>query len=302
MKPQTALAAKGAEVEEWIDLHFFRPVGFQLARRLEPTSVSADQVTVASLVVGVIAGHMFVYNNMMLNTIGLALFIVSDILDSSDGQLARMRGNSTRMGRMLDGISDNVRFVNLYAHLAARLLIAHWGWAGLVLTAFAGLSHSFQSAAVDYIRQAYLRFAGGGTSELDLPENLGPVEGASWWERFASRMYRDYVTKQAGVLPRTADLVRATDGATLPPGFGARYREAQGPLVQQTGWIAQNVRFALLGITACLGWPTGFLWLTILPLNAVLVTVLALHERNASRFLASLAPPPKPSPTRVEIA
>jgi len=299
VKPQSALAVKGVEVEEWIDLHFFRPVGMQLARRLERTSVSADQVTVASLVVGVIAGHMFLYADRGLNIAGLALFIVSDILDSSDGQLARMRGNSTRMGRMLDGISDNVRFFNLYAHLAARLLLAHWGWAGLVLTAAAGLSHSFQSAATDYIRQAYLRFAGGGASELDLPESLGPIEG-TWFERTAARIYRDYVRRQAWLLPRTADLVRAApDGARLPVGFGSHYREQQGPLVQQTGWIAQNVRFALL-ITACAGWPQGFLWLTLLPLNVVLVIILAIHERNATRLMASLGK--TPSPARAELA
>jgi phosphatidylglycerophosphate synthase len=299
VKPQSALAVKGAEVEEWIDLHFFRPVGMRLARRLERTNVSADQVTVASLVVGVIAGHLFLYADRGLNTAGLVLFIVSDILDSSDGQLARMRGNSTRMGRMLDGISDNVRFLNLYAHLAARLLLAHWGWAGLALTAAAGLSHSFQSAATDFIRQGFLRFAGGGKSELDLPESLGPVQGA-WYERAAARIYRDYVRRQAWLLPRTAGLVRAApEGAQLPMGFAARYREQQGPLVQQTGWIAQNVRFALL-VTACVGWPQGFLWLTLLPLNAVLVVILLMHERNATRFLATLGT--RPSPARAEIA
>ena len=299
MKPQSALAVKGAEVEEWIDLHFFRPVGMQLARRLERTSVSADQVTVASLVVGVIAGHLFLYADRGLNAAGLALFIVSDILDSSDGQLARMRGSSTRMGRMLDGISDNVRFLNLYAHLAARLLLAHWGWAGLVLVALAGLSHSFQSAATDYIRQAYLRFAGGGASELDLPENLTPVQGA-WYERAAARIYRDYVSRQAWLLPRTADLVRAVpDDKRLPVGFAGRYREQQGPLVQQTGWIAQNVRFALL-VPACMGYPQWFMWLTLIPLNLVLLTILAIHERNATRFLASLGK--DSSPARAELA
>lgn len=290
MKPQSALAVKGAEVEEWIDLHFFRPVGMQLARRLEPTSVSADQVTVASLVVGVLAGHMFVYSNLSLNAAGLALFIVSDILDSSDGQLARMRAKSTRMGRMLDGISDNVRFVNLYAHIAGRLLFSHWNWiAALALTAIAGLSHSYQSTATDVIRQAYLRFAGGGKSELDLPETLPPISG-NWYERILARIYRDYVRKQAGWLPHTADLVRATEGQQVVS-FAKEYRERQGPLVNQTGWIAQNVRFALLGVTACVGWPAGFLWLTIVPLNLIMFTVRGLHERNATRFLASLGKP-----------
>jgi len=119
------LSHKGEVVEEWTDLHFFRPLGMRLVRLLAPTGVSADQVTVAALLVGLAAGHLFFYRSAALNALGLLLFVLSDILDSADGQLARLRGNSTRMGRVLDGISDNLRFVNLYVHLIARLLVAH---------------------------------------------------------------------------------------------------------------------------------------------------------------------------------
>jgi hypothetical protein len=48
VKPQNALAGKGEVVEEWIDLHFFRPLGFRLANALRPTRVNPDQVTMAS--------------------------------------------------------------------------------------------------------------------------------------------------------------------------------------------------------------------------------------------------------------
>src|SRR6059058_3195082 len=99
VKPQNDLSHKGQAVEEWADLHFFRPIGIRIARALQPTGISADQVTLWS------------------HVIGLVLFIVSDIFDSADGQLARLRGRSTLFGRALDGISDNLRFVNLYFHL-----------------------------------------------------------------------------------------------------------------------------------------------------------------------------------------
>ena len=33
MRPQSALALKGASVEEWADVHFFRPVGIRIARK-----------------------------------------------------------------------------------------------------------------------------------------------------------------------------------------------------------------------------------------------------------------------------
>src|SRR5207244_2679204 len=151
VKPQNDLSHKGQAVEEWADLHFFRPIGIRIARALQPTGISADQVTLWSLV------------------IGLVLFIVSDIFDSADGQLARLRGRSTRFGRALDGISDNLRFVNLYFHLIYRLIHAgFWGPGAFLLVAAAGLAHTFQSAAIDFVRNAFLYIGVGNGGELDL--------------------------------------------------------------------------------------------------------------------------------------
>src|SRR5216117_4457467 len=90
-------ASKGPAVEEWADRWFFRPVGWRVANALLPTPISADVVTLMSLVLGVIAGHLMWYASSRINAWGVALFIVSDILDSADGQLARLRGTSTRM-------------------------------------------------------------------------------------------------------------------------------------------------------------------------------------------------------------
>src|SRR2546422_616872 len=157
MKPPSDLSHKGPAVEEWLDLRFFRPLGIRIARALLPTRVSPHEVTLWSLVIGLVAGHLFAYQDRWTDLIGFGLFIVSDIFDSADGQLARLRGTSTRFGRALDGISDNLRFINLYVHLAYRLIHAGWWWPGAVLlVALAGLAHAYQSAAVDFVRNAFL--------------------------------------------------------------------------------------------------------------------------------------------------
>ena len=87
-------ASKGPVVEEWADRRFFRPAGWRIATALAPTSVSPDGVTLASLILGVIAGHLFWYTSPWINFAGVGLFIWSDVLDSADGQLARLRGTS----------------------------------------------------------------------------------------------------------------------------------------------------------------------------------------------------------------
>lgn len=300
MTPPTALADKGQVVEEWIDLHFFRPLGFRIAGALRPTRATPDQVTVTSLLLGLAAGHLMVYRSVALNAAGVGLFIVSDIFDSADGQLARMRKSSTRFGRILDGVSDNLRFINLYLHLLARLALAGVGWEAVALALAAGVSHSFQSAAVDFMRQAYLYLGAGSGSELDLPESASHAEARTWLQRIGTLLYRDYVRRQAWLFPRTVELVRAA-GVEVTDRFRADYRGRTATRVVQCAWIGQNMRFLLLALTVVPGWPAGFFWLTVGPLNLILLGLVLGQERTA-RAMLRVVTAPAPQHARARIA
>jgi phosphatidylglycerophosphate synthase len=270
--PPTGLLDKGAAAEEWADLRFFRPLGLRLVRWLAPTRVTADQVTLASLVVGLAGGHLFLYRSWWLNGIGLALLIVSDILDSADGQLARLRGTSTRLGVVLDGLSDYARFLNVYVHLGVRIVRAGAlpvpGVLGLVI--LAGLSQSWQASLADFIRRLYLRI-GTGAASIELPEELPRIRG------LAFLVYRGYLAGLPRWLPRSVAVLRHN-----PLGLGPRWEKRQAKQVARTAWFGQNIRFLLLAATALPGWPVGFFWLTIGPLNLAAALVLWRHERVAA--------------------
>jgi hypothetical protein len=280
------LATKGDEVEEWADLRFFRPVGAWIARRLAHTRVTPDQVTLVSLIIGLGAGHLFVYANAWLNGLGFVLFIVSDVFDSADGQLARFRGTSTQFGRALDGISDGLRFVNLGAHLIVRLaLTASWSWpAATALIAVAAVSQSAQNSAIDFVRHAFLAVAVGRGSELRV-DGPSDAPGASRLHRFALRIYRAYTRQQVRMFPRTAALLRVKAGQGLPSNAVTVYRARIAPVVRRCAWLGQNLRFVILGVTAVAGWPAGLAWCTVGPMNLVLVWILRTQERGASRAL-----------------
>jgi len=284
------LSHKGRPVEEWLDLHFFRPVGIRIARALLPTGISADQVTLWSLLIGLVAGHLFAYQDRSTNLIGFALFIVSDIFDSADGQLARLRGASTRFGRALDGMSDNLRFVNLYFHLIYRLIHAGAWWPGAVLlVAAAGLAHTYQSAAVDFVRNAFLYIGLGSGGELDLPEDLEPNPGGTLLERFGARMYRDYSVRQAQLFPRSVKLIRLMRRHGVTESFRAEYRARQETVLPLCAWLGQNIRFLLLGVAALVGHITVFLWAEAVWMSLLLVVLLWLHEWNATALGGMLA-------------
>lgn len=283
MKPPSDLSHKGQAVEEWVDLHFFRPIGIRIARALLPTGVSADQVTLWSLLIGVVAGHLFAYQDRWTNVIGFALFIVSDIFDSADGQLARLRGTSTRLGRALDGTSDTLRFVNLYFHLAYRLIHAgYWGPGAFLLVAAAGLAHTYQSAAVDFVRNAFLSIGVGKQGELDLPEDLDASRPTTTLERFGARVYRDYVTRQAQLFPRSVKLIRLLRQYHVTDAFRAEYRARQEVVLPLCAWLGQNIRFVLLGVAALAAHVSAFLWTEAVWMSLLLVVLLWIHEWNAT--------------------
>jgi hypothetical protein len=285
MKPQNALVHKGDAVEEWTDVHFFRPLGLRVARALEPTGVSADQVTLWCLIIGIAGGHLMVYQSTSLNLIGVVLFVISDILDSADGQLARMRGSSSRFGRVLDGIADSLRFFNLYVHLLFRAYFAHWGWPGYMLVLAAGVSHSLHGQIVDFIKNAYQRL-GEGKGELDLLEELAPIEGFGP-RQVAQRIYRAYVQRQELLFPSSMSLVRAVKPLAATPAFKAEYVASQRPLLGPLALIAQNIRFPLLAIGAWYGM-SWFLWMTVVPLNLIALAILVMHESHAKALLVHL--------------
>ena len=281
-------ASKGPVVEEWADRRFFRPVGWRVATALLPTRVSADAVTLVSLVLGVLAGHLMWYASAWINAAGVGLFIVSDIFDSADGQLARLRGTSTRMGRILDGLADTGRFVSLYGHLGARLYVSGWGWGGAVLAFAALLSHSYQAAAADFIRQAYLHFAVGEGSEIEITEQSLTPSATSWMARISSWIYGDYIRRQALLFPRTTALARMLAGRDVPVSVRRAWAERQRRIVGACAWIAQNIRFLLLAVTVVPGYPAAYCWIVVGPLNIVMVALILAHEREP-RFHAQLA-------------
>lgn len=290
LKPQSALALKGTPIEEWTDVHFFRPVGIRIARALEPTGVSADQVTLWGLLVGLVAGHLVVYASLWLNLAGVALFVVSDLFDSADGQLARLRGTSTRLGRVLDGLSDMTRFLNLYVHLLVRMVHGQgWSWPAVVLVFVVIWSHSFQGATVDFIKNVYLEVGAGKGGETDLPEDLQPNGQAGVLARVARRLYRAYSRRQAMMFPITYKMLQSARRSGLDRALAERYAGRQAALLPVLTLIATNIRFALLAAAILAGHVWWFLFVTAVPMNLVMAAVILVHERNTADLVREIA-------------
>ena len=108
----TALAFKAYEIEELQDIVFFRPAGILFAQAARALRLTPNALTIGGALIGIGGGALFYFENLGWPAFGL--LVLHGVLDSSDGQLARMTGRTSEIGRMLDGLSGYLTHAVMY--------------------------------------------------------------------------------------------------------------------------------------------------------------------------------------------
>lgn len=148
---------KMIEVEELLDLLFYRPLAFVLVKIIYPTNITPNQISLVALLVGVAGGFLFSFGIHTAYIMAAILLIMYDVLDCSDGQLARLKKNGTLIGRIIDGFSDYVVAVVAYIAIGIGFSIQTgdylYAWS---LTVAAGISNAIHSIILDYYRNIFM--------------------------------------------------------------------------------------------------------------------------------------------------
>jgi CDP-diacylglycerol--glycerol-3-phosphate 3-phosphatidyltransferase len=108
-----------------------------LTRGLAAAGVTANQVTIAALVFSCLAGAVIAWqphNRSLLLLIPLTLFLRM-ALNAIDGMLAREHNMKTRLGAVLNELSDVISDAALYLPLGLVPAFNHWLVIGLVILA-----------------------------------------------------------------------------------------------------------------------------------------------------------------------
>jgi phosphatidylglycerophosphate synthase len=148
---------KMSEVEEVIDLVFYRPLAFLVVKSVYRTRITPDHLTIAAIIMGLAGGCTYAFGLQFSCVIGAVFYLLFNILDCSDGQLARLKKNGTSVGRLIDGFADYVATVAIYAGIAI-------GYSNnpeqpslmLIWLSLAGISTIIQESLVDYYRTRFL--------------------------------------------------------------------------------------------------------------------------------------------------
>ena len=163
---------KPLDVEEPIDVWVHRPLAYILTKALYPTPISPNMVTLISIFFGIAGGYFLFTSSPYHMQLGALCIFLSAIFDCADGQLARMRGTSSPLGRMLDGTADLVVSVaavggSCYA-VWSKYNDTWWmGAVALGLCVATAVTGSFHTSMYDHFKNVFLSFTSARFHEAE---------------------------------------------------------------------------------------------------------------------------------------
>lgn len=223
------------DIEETFDLYFSRYFGLVFAKIAAKLNMTPTQVSLMSLFVGVIGGGVLYFqDDIQLVTIGCLLVTWAGVLDSSDGQLARMTKQSSELGRYIDGLIDSFVFGSCYAACSFYLLPKYSFWI-FGASALAGFAHSRKSALYDFYKMEYMFYVGPfDSARVPLNEEVGQNLDNHKFPRWIRGFTTDYISQQHQLTSRDQKLRHSFEALRDRKEFRDRYREKIKPLM--TWW------------------------------------------------------------------
>ena len=271
------------DIEEDYDLVLSRPVGLFFAKIAEKFGASPTTVSFFSLGTGVLGGGLLIFQDKpLIVALGALLIILSGILDSSDGQLARRTKQSSRLGMIIDGTIDSIVFGSCYVFGAMFFLPSYGLWIVLI-SVISGLLHSFQSLIYDFYKNEFSFLVGkfGNYKTPTIKETRSSLSQAKTVkERMLWVIYQDYVMKQHFLTFRKEHTRNQMSAASEnDPNFATRYRQYNRlPMRLWALFGGTNTHRALIILFALIGRFDIYLWVNIgLTLPIIGVTLLQLR-------------------------
>jgi phosphatidylglycerophosphate synthase len=163
--------------DRWVS----RRVSASVTRRLAATPLSPNAVTVVATLCGAAGGLALALAWPLGPIAGVALLAFSAVLDCCDGELARLRGQESRLGHVLDVTGDTVVHAAVFAGIAWSLANAGAAPDGWTLAALAlGLTGSFAAVTWSESVDARRRRTDGWENRI-LDGLVGPLSTRDWY-------------------------------------------------------------------------------------------------------------------------
>ena len=280
-----------SEIEELSNLYVIHPISSRLTLLFARLQLTPNAVSLAGMLFGLLAGIAYYhFRSPGCALAGFLLMIAWHVMDGADGQLARLTGQQSQSGKIIDGICDYVTFISVYSALGLALQDTHGSWVWLLIVT-AGAFHAVQAAAYEVQRQEY-NFWGLGRQSAALPDLDDPeLTGANGHglRKPLTRLYRIYVWVQhqcIGMPPALRIHLRDLLAGDIDTDAAPRrqYRELFAPAVRR--WAVMSANYRTLGIfVACaLHVPLYYFVFEIIGFSTILLVLIVAQRPLYARL------------------
>ncbi|NOX16708.1 MAG: CDP-alcohol phosphatidyltransferase family protein [Chlorobi bacterium] len=204
---------KKLEVEEVLDLIFYRPLAFLLVKIIFRTGITPNQITLGAILFAIAGGIIFAQGGKENFFIGALFFMAYNIFDCADGQLARLKKNGSSLGRIIDGFADYIAGISAYLAIgfgfANHSTDPDFYWTLTLLAAGTNIVHAI---TLDYYRNRYLDYAlnRNGTLDADLKQHYDSYNEISkkkgfYFQKLLYKIYFGYSKIQLLFVSKSSD-------------------------------------------------------------------------------------------------
>lgn len=302
MRRDVPASYKSIETEEPFDKIFTKPLGYLFTRFFIHIKWTPNMVTILSMFIGVAGGILFYPDSFGWNLVGVLLVIFANILDSTDGQMARLTGMKTPLGRVLDGTSSTLWYIAMYCAVCCKLSDdpipflngPTWGWIIWAIAIVCGLGgHAQQCTMADRYRNIHLFFLKNKhgdelqrSADIHRERMALPKKGAALKkiELLINEIFTFSQEKITPTFQKVLDGYLAADDATRE-GIRQDYLTGSRRYIQLTNVLTFNARAYLFFALVLLGVPLLYFPLEFIGFGALKIYTQRSYENLALNIL-----------------
>lgn len=209
------LSLKLLEIEELLDVVFYRPLAFAFVKSIYKTSITPNHITCIALTFGIVGGSLLSAGTYHADVAAAIFLPLSIVFDCADGMLARLKKNGSRFGRALDGLADYIVGLTIYISIGIGCAGYEHATALMLLTVAAAISNSLHAVLVDYYRLRFVEYTRPTEAALVITPSEESKENTSKGilEQFLAIIDAKYAKAQRMITKRRTDnqLVRGVE-------------------------------------------------------------------------------------------
>lgn len=292
---EEVLAARKCEnINDPVDTYFVDYVAMAWSKLFIALHIIPNVVTMLAMISGIAGGVLLILDrSFWMDLAGVVLVFHSAVFDASDGQVARLTKHYSRLGRMLDGMSDASVYLTLYIACVVRL----WDWSDsalwhvflIVLAAVTYVLYVAQCQLPDYFKNLHMFMIDNSKgNELSRGKHVkAELEQAKFgtFDHFSKFCYYNYTHTQERRAPKTQALLDAIEVRGKNDALRDAYYAEGSKLVKLTNLLTFNLRTAVLLLFVFLHLEIVGLLFVVLVLEPVRLILLRKYENLSERLL-----------------